>query len=891
MMNPQLKADITRLLKERHGMKDRGKWLRGGICPSCKEEGFYANAENPWRAYCGRLNNCAHEATAKDLFPDLFEDWSTRFKQSDDNPHAAADAYLENGRGFNLTRVRGSYTQESYHAADSGQVTATVRFAIPGGSWWERFIDRAYRFGKMKARFAPGKSYMGEVWVPPTVTGEVLGTAEEIWIVEGIFDAIALGHHGVVAVSAMSCNNYPKAFLQRLLTARSGRLPTLVWALDGDTAGRNHTVSWVKKGRADGFRCEAATIRQQGGEKSDWNDLHLEGLLSPENIKDYRYEGALLIARTPKDRAILMYKHTKNSEFSLEFGNRIYWYEFSANLYQRALNDKKPKGEDDDERQDEEARKEEALQLASKINVIANCYPEPLYFQKNLLTNEHWYYVRVTTSRGLTVKDTFRGDQLASAGEFKKRLMSVAAGASFSGTTQQLDRHWGDDLQVIKHVEAIDFVGYSREHGAYLLGQLAVKAGSIIHINDEDFFELGKHVNVKSPTKSVALIINHKPDSFATDWVEKVWRCWGAGGMVALTFWFASLFAEQIRQAQESFPFLELIGEPGSGKSTLVRFLWKLMGRAGYEGIDPSKSTLAARARAFVQVANLPVVLVEGDRKDDTAKAKKFDFNELKTAYNGGSIRALGVKSSGNETIEPPFRGSIVIEQNATVQADRAVLERIVHLNFDKAGHKPETKAIAEELARMEMANLSHFILRATKAEASVLATMTERVPTYETELLNGVVYDLRLAKNHAQLIAAFDALCDVITLSDEAKRGTQAFLRQMAARRQSALAADHPDVQLFWELYDYVNPMGGSEPILNHSKNPDFIAVSLPQFDAEMAARYMTRPSISDLKEHLKTSTSRKFIEVKNVKSARNGRATWCYVFKAPPKVAEPKE
>jgi hypothetical protein len=33
-----------------------------------------------------------------------------------------------------------------------------------------------------------------------------------------------------------------------------------------------------------------------------------------------------------------------------------------------------------------------------------------------------------------------------------------------------------------------------------------------------------------------------------------------AHGRLSLTFWFGSLFAEQIRAAQESFPFLELIG-------------------------------------------------------------------------------------------------------------------------------------------------------------------------------------------------------------------------------------------------------------------------------------------------------------------------------------------
>src|SRR5690606_33234996 len=98
-------------------------------------------------------------------------------------------------------------------------------------------------------------------------------------------------------------------------------------------------------------------------------------------------------------------------------------------------------------------------------------------------------------------------------------------------------------------------------------------------------------------------------------------------------FWLGSLFAEQIRANQKSFPFLEIVGEAGAGKSTLIEFLWKLCGRRDYEGFDPSKATLAARARNFSQVSNLPVVLIESDRdQDQGAKQKQFDWDELKTA-------------------------------------------------------------------------------------------------------------------------------------------------------------------------------------------------------------------------------------------------------------------
>jgi Cdc6-like AAA superfamily ATPase len=72
---------------------------------------------------------------------------------------------------------------------------------------------------------------------------------------------------------------------------------------------------------------------------------------------------------------------------------------------------------------------------------------------------------------------------------------------------------------------------------------------------------------------------------------------------VCLSFFFGSLFAEQVRTEMKSFPFLEMHGLPGTGKTTLVEFLWKLLGRENYEGFDPAKATPAAMARNLAKWA------------------------------------------------------------------------------------------------------------------------------------------------------------------------------------------------------------------------------------------------------------------------------------------------
>lgn len=895
-MRVEMGADLRRdvldsLNREFEFKKTRKGYMREGKCPSCGKRELYINADAPWVVRCGRLKNCGYEAPVKELFPDLFDAWSDRFKKTDDNPTAAADAYLSSSRGFNLARIRGSYTQEWYRDPETKATSATIRFSLPGGGYWERLIDRPHRFGKMKARFAPGASYTGQAWTPPTLTTDRLRDVQELWFVEGIFDAAALDHHDIAAVSTMSCNNYPATFLRTLAELRPTKRPTLVWALDGDAAGRDYTRRWVERARKDGWTCEAATIQQTTRSKRDWSDLHLADRLTPKDLDEYRYQGSLLIARSAADKARLIYARTGVATFFFDYDDRLYWFDLDIKAYDKAVQQLLDKDAD----MAEDERRDAALAESCDIVEIANCNPVPLYYQANEVTDESWYYYRVTFPHGgRPVKNTFAGSSLASASEFKKRLLSIAPGAVFTGTSQQLDRIIKQQLYGIKTVETIDFVGYAKEHRTYVMGDLAIRDGAVHELNDEDYFEIGK-LNIKTLTHSPTLTISRDRKAYRDDWVTLVWKCFGAKGLVALTFWFGSLFAEQIREEHKSFPFLELVGEAGAGKSTLIEFLWKLVGRRDYEGFDPSKATLAARARNFAQVSNLPVVLIESDRDSgEDKKVKAFDWDELKTAYNGRSVRALGVKNAGNETREPPFRATIVISQNAKVDASEAIMQRICSLTVDRSGHTAETRAAALELERMPIDAVSYFFILATRHEDMVLKTVAEKAPVYELELLaHEEVKTTRIAKNHAQLLALFAALSTIVNFTPEQQQSVAREVLNMAIERQASISADHKVVQLFWERFEYLDDIFGTGPHLNHSRNPNEIAINLNHFEEVARERRLDIPAPADLKKHLRQSRSRKFVDLKPVNSAlwlhdqtdkARGRTVKCWVFQRAP-------
>ena len=312
-------------------------------------------------------------------------------------------------------------------------------------------------------------------------------------------------------------------------------------------------------------------------------------------------------------------------------------------------------------------RRDSALEHASTVEIMMECRPYGLYYQYQKEIDEASYFFKVDFPRGgQTIKNTFTSSQITSAGAFGERLTHIAPGVFYEGNSKQLLAFLKRELRDIKRVELINYVGYHKEHQTYVLCDIAVQNGRRFKINKEEYFELPRKTNLKARAP-FQLEINNNASDYTDAWVKDLLDAYDVRGMVALTAFFGSLFAQQIRSMHKSFPFIELVGEPGTGKSTLLSFLWKLFGRSNYEGIDPSKSSISGLLRTFRQVSNLPVVLLESDREGDKGTVKQFDWNALKTLYDNGSLGAKGVKNGGNETYEPPFMGTLVISQNAEI--------------------------------------------------------------------------------------------------------------------------------------------------------------------------------------------------------------------------------
>ena len=910
-MNEKLRTQILKRLQEDYKFKSTsGDWWRGGKCPSCHGKELYIRSDAPWMLRCGRENKCGQEWPIKELYEDLFDNWSERYQQTEADPHAAAKAYLQDGRGFNVVKLAGAYTQEWYQDRVIGQGSATVRFPMPGDGWWERIIDRPFRFGKKKANIKYGYKFGGHAWHHPSLTFDDLARAKEIWFEEGIFDAIAMGEAfekerpEAKAASTLSTNNYPSLWLAELAkaVARIGvdaKRPTLVFAYDVDAAGVRFTRKWVKQAREEGWQARAAQVRPDGeGSKRDWNDLHQIGKLTAEDLETYLENGDITIAESAAEKAFLLYRRSRRPNFPMVFKSRQLWASFSAERITELVQQY-----DADRTLDRFSNEEKwnmAAREAAEITEIANCTFRALYFQRDAAINDSSYYVRIDfPGKQDTVKAPFPGAALAAGAEFKKRLISVAPGGIFTGSTWQLDKLMERQLDGIRTVDALYFSGYSIDHGAWMFDDIAVSSGRVVPLNDEDYFEIGK-VGVKPHAATREFDIQYDSGEVDYSWFDDLWTAFGPLGLVTLAYFFLSLFAEQIRREQQSLGFLEVSGQAGSGKSTMLIFFWKLLGRRhNWEGFDPASATSAGIARELVKYGNLPVVLLEGDRKKDQPAARKFDWSELKKIYNGHSPRTRGVANAGTDTFSPPFRGSLVIAQNDPVRdAEDAVLERIMPLVVDKSRFTPEGKAAGERLKRYEVEKLSHWIIAMIRQEQQILDHYRARFDKHEARLMEEPeIQNDRLAFNHAQLSTALDCMVQAMTVDGkcpiklEHQKETYGLIRKMCLDQHAALGADHPIIQQFWESFDYLEQKltEGSTATerkgLNHHRKPGMIAFRMAEVEQTFAAHRMSIPggSMHELKKLLPTSKARKFLTQAAVNSNHTDKTVHCWIFQNP--------
>lgn len=870
--------------------KQGGKILFNGVCPSCGHRECFVSLDEPYRVSCNRKNNCGWSESTRNLYPDIFANIADKFIDST-NPNAAAEAYMTEVRGFDINKLQGMFFQSTIKNKYKNEYYAAIKIIVNQSCYYTRVINASdVKKNGAKAKIVGDYKNLG--WMPPC---QELQAGDEVYITEGIFKSMALMMIGKKTISALSSSNLPRDII------KANAKKNIVWILaeDSDPAGIKAAEKFKAEIEEMGEICRVCFPNY--GE--DWDDVYVANKLDKQYLSDSFYRGMSLLAKTASEKAFLLYSKTKKSEDIFTYDKSMWKYSYESPCDDEKADFLKQFNYPKNGHWDIDIATYETLLGEFKkgvtMKMLSAAVINFLYMEEDFLTQSRVNTFGVEFHNNTpSMLVSAEGSIYESPQTFNRTMLAKTGLVGFNGSSQDLQllrQRWTN--KNVKFVRSIPFLGYDHESGIYSFPKFAYKDGKKRENNEYDYATFNR-LSVKNAINDVT--VSNKTDDFHEDWFDDFLGAFGYNGLTLLAWWTGTLFAEQIRKKQQSWTFLEYTGAPGAGKSTQIKFMWRLLGIDNYEGFDPMKSTIAGRGREMSKFANLPVVLLEGDREGagKNNKQKAFDFDELKAFFNfAGNIRTMGVKDGSNNTRTLLFRGGLLITQNAMVQSSKALLSRVVHCHVTQEHFTPQNAVMANRLKEMSVEKLGGYLHAILSREKELL---NEYFLNYEKIRLlfeawnnnsNGIVKEIRLRENHAQLGAWCVTLRKVFKtkLTADIVDNELKFLWSRAIDRQEHLQSESTVIEHFWEVYNYLqnrnSEMGVSKNILNHHAKPSkFIAINMPHLEVVAGNNKIDLGDKDDLINQLKNSRAYKFVAKKNVRSTIFEKVLPCYIFEAPP-------
>lgn len=269
-------------------------------------------------------------------------------------------------------------------------------------------------------------------------------------------------------------------------------------------------------------------------------------------------------------------------------------------------------------------------------------------------------------------------------------------------------------------------------------------------------------------------------------WLDLFLTAFGAPGLVALAWWAGAFHAQRIRELQLTYPILQITGNAGVGKSTLVANLWKLVGSSDAENRDLSTCSMGALLAILARAVNRPVVLEEYSYGHDG-----YDWNALSECYSGGTIarRTYDTSVAGVQ-----FQGAL-----AFVGAEVEVLNpRIVNIHLQRQQRTADHHRAIQALYDLHIGDFGDFLTTVQGNREQLLYRLGHvgaYVQSLQEETDNGL--PPCPARNHAQLRTLVDLLADLFPMNDDrnAQHAAHCLISDMAWRHVPMAKAAPTDV------------------------------------------------------------------------------------------------
>jgi len=739
-----------RLLDENPKAREVGDKINGINCPSCGKPDSFAYAHEPNVVMCHRNNQCGVNTLTRDMFPDLFTDFGERFKATDDNPNATADAFMQ-ARGLNTANFKYSQGQ----VTEGGKRYPTIKIDFNGVTF-QRLID--YK-GSNKTRLTV---YKGKSYATQSVDG-----AKKVFIVEGIIDALVLEQSGIPAIATLSSGHNPENCFETGVS--------YVLAFDNDQAGHKAIRKFKSYLNEQEIKFSVA-LPPKG---KDWNDLLINGELTEDKKADMlelcNWRGTLAMATDAIDYFKIYCKKYSYSPTLFEFKNQTYKGTFKL--------------DDNQERTDEKA----VRLLDCVLNIAYSIEDASLQYESRIS-----HIVNADSNREGVNTIRFKGADFSALNDFKAKLLQYRLLFFGAGYDLTLLAEYLFKKKPIK-VRECQTLGYDPVTDCYVFTKfLYDKEGKQYSIDKDGYFHQHRLKPFSGQAKSITKIGKIEVGRFVTD----LHNAYGDKGLLALGFWVSTTFSHIIFDEFGFFPFMSFYGDPHCGKSDLTTML----NRCFYidsEGLTMSSgNTKKGELRSISQKSSMVTAMLEG-RKDNS----RFDYDSILPLYNRNSLQVRAQTTNDNQVFDLKFSGALAFVQNVEQFVSKPAKERVVSIRFTHEGLDDTYQAWQhlKTYSIEQLAGVGHFILSHREYfEKNINEEINETADYFRT---SGVGVD-RVAKNHAVAYAGVSILMELAkpTIKDELLKFTfDSAMSKMETSRSELLLADH-----FMECIDGFNERQG---------------------------------------------------------------------------------
>lgn len=287
------------------------------------------------------------------------------------------------------------------------------------------------------------------------------------------------------------------------------------------------------------------------------------------------------------------------------------------------------------------------------------------------------------------------------------------------------------------------------------------------------------------------------------EYADLLSRVFGDNAKVGICFYLATLFKDVVVGVTEKFPFLNLFGEKGSGKSSFGEFMMSFFVPRN-KATNLTQATIAGLAAVIAQVSNALVHIDE--YKNDIDKDRR---EILKSLYDGVGRSRMNMDRDKKKEVTAVDCGVMLSGQEMPT-VDIAIFARTIFLTFDKTVFTPEEQRGFNQLSELRDSGCTHITLQLlrhrTKFEEEFKGCYASAWSDIQNAISGQQVED-RVARNWTILLAAFRTLEGVIDVGFDYREilalCTRGILRQNSECRSSNEMAG------FWNTVDFMHQNG----------------------------------------------------------------------------------